>query len=240
MRRLVFSLMATLSILPASADILPYEAVYKGSYNGMDIEVTQTLTVEQPGSYRETMKAKNFFGMLEEESLFRLNDTGALIPCEYRNKRALMGISRDEQQQFDWQAGALSYRKGEKIRRAQIAPGTLDLITHKLQLRRDLAAGLSEFSYLVAARGKLKEYQYQISGEEMLNTPIGELRTVKVERIREDDARTTTLWLAADWNYLLVQMNQREDGDDHQMQIQRAQINGVRVQSPPAILSRTN
>ena len=80
-------------------------------------------------------------------------------------------------------------------------------------------------SYPVISRGKLKQYNYQIIGREVLNTPLGPLNTVKVQRVRKDNKRQTIVWLATDWDYLTVGLEQKENGDSHQMKILNGQIN---------------
>ena len=72
-------------------------------------------------------------------------------------KRSLMGIKRIESQVFDWPNQELRIQKDKnKVRAA--ATRLFDIITHKLQLRRDLQSGKEILSYPVISRGKLKQY----------------------------------------------------------------------------------
>ena len=64
---------------------------------------------------------------------------------------------------------------------------------------------------------------------EVLETAIGPLNTVKLQRIREDEKRQTVMWLATDWDYLAVKLEQIENGDSHQMKILNGQINNMPI-----------
>ena len=101
---------------------------------------------------------------------------------------------------FDWTNSKARYHKdGSDTVEVELESGYLDIITHRLQLRRDLQAGKQAFSYPVISRGKLKQYNYQVASEQILNTAVGPLNTVKVERITEDSDKSVSVWLATDW-----------------------------------------
>jgi hypothetical protein len=223
--RAILGLLA-LAVLPPllALEIKQYSASYSAKFNGMDIEADHRLEKLESGQYRETLKAKNIFGKINEQALFSLSENQLLIPQEYSYERSLMGVKRVEQQVFDWPNQQLEYRKKDQLTLLPLQPGALDIITHKLQLRSDLQSGKENFSYPVISRGKLKQYVYQVTAREVLETAIGPLNTVLVQRIREDKDRTTKIWLASDWDFLAVQLEQIENGESHQMKIINAQV----------------
>jgi hypothetical protein len=48
-----------------------------------------------------------------------------------------------------------------------------------------------------------------VIADEVLQTPLGRLNTVKLERVRAaSDDRVTAIWLARDWDLLLVRIDQ--------------------------------
>ena len=80
------------------------------------------------------------------------------------------------------------------------------------------------------SRGKTKQYDYRVVAEEVLETAIGPLNVVKVEKITEgDDDRQITVWLATDWDYLIVKLQQSQDGDSHQLELRSAEVNSIPV-----------
>jgi hypothetical protein len=221
--------LAAVIFLPQSfsAELKTYSANYSANFNGMEIEANHRLEKLENGQYQETLKAKNIFGKINEQALFSISDTLDLIPQEYKYERSLVGVKRSEQQVFDWQKQELRYTKKDKMTIVPLQPGAMDIITHKLQLRRDLESGKENFSYPVISRGKLKQYDYKIISKNVLETAIGPLNTVLVQRIRKDRKRTTKIWLASDWGYLAVQLEQIENGESHEMKIINGQVGSI-------------
>ncbi len=72
-------------------------------------------------------------------------------------------------------------------------------------------------------------------GENRVPTRVGQFDAVKVERVREPDAkRETTLWFAKDWNYPLVRLSQIEtDGQHYQIMLKEATVDGQNVVGTP-------
>ena len=61
--------------------------------------------------------------------------------------------------------------------------------------------------------------------EQILQTAIGPLNTVKVERVIDDANKTVIIWLATDWDYLIVKLQQSKGKDGHHLNLQSAVIN---------------
>ncbi|MDC1513595.1 DUF3108 domain-containing protein [Porticoccaceae bacterium] len=234
---LLLSIQATTTFSAASVDnipkapVSPYSANYSAKFSGLEIEAVQRLEEIEPGLYRESLTAKNFLGQIDEQSTFSLTDKHLLRPTEYSYVRSVFGRTKTEVQRFDWQNKALHYQKNDSHKQSTLEVGQLDMITHRLQLRRDLNAGLTEFSYPVISRGKLKQYAYRVVANEVLETAIGPLATVKVERVVDADSKSQfTAWLAKDWEHLIVKLEQKKNGDSHQLELRSAVINNQTVQ----------
>ena len=106
-----------------------------------------------------------------------------------------------------------------------------DKLSYQIQLQKDLIEGRNNLKYAIADGGQMKEYRFEIVAEERLDTPMGEVDTVKVMRSRDDDDRVTYAWLAPKWDYLLVRLEQQEDGDSHTIDIDKARVNGKNIES---------
>ena len=64
----------------------------------------------------------------------------------------------------------------------------------------------------MADRRGVKQYRFEKQGEEVVKTPLGKVKAIKVARIREGDSkRRTSIWFAPEWGYALVKLHQRED-----------------------------
>ena len=110
--------------------------------------------------------------------------------------------------------------------------GILDKSSYQLALQKDVATGEDSLSYIVLDGDDLDTYDFRRLGDEVIETPLGTLNTVKVERVRDpgESQRKTTLWFAKDWGYLLVQLNQVErDGKEYTIMLQDGQVDGKKV-----------
>lgn len=213
-----------------AADIKSYSAKYSANFNGMEIEADHRLEQLESGQFQQTLKAKNIFGKIDERALFSISENQQIVPLEYSYERSLLGKKRIEKQVFDWPNQELRYSKKNKVTSLPLQSGYLDIVTQKLQLRLDLQSGKETLSYPVISRGKLKQYDFKIIASEVLETAIGPLNTVLVQRVREDNQRQTKIWLATDWDYLAVRLEQVEDGDSNEMNIINGEVNNQPVQ----------
>ena len=207
-----------------------YAADYTANYNGMDIDLHHQLEMLPSGQYQETSTANSVFGKIAETAVFGIDDQGNIVPEKYSYKRSILGVSNHEKQFFNWSGNQLTYEKNKKSSEVLLTAGTLDMMTHKLQLRRDLAAGRTQLSYSVMARKKTKTYDYEIIGKEILTTSLGPLNTTKLRRVvKAGKKRETTIWLADDWDYLIVKLSHQDDGESHQLKISQGHINGKNI-----------
>lgn len=218
------------STAECQSKISPYHATYSAKFSGLNINAVQKLEEIEPGIYRESLRAKNFIGSVNEQSTFQLTADHQLQPTKYSYTRSVFGRDRSEVQDFDWQSSVVQYQRGSNAKtELAIEPGILDMITHRLQLRRDLIAGKQVFSYPVISRGKLKQYDYRLVSEQILQTAIGPLNTVKVERVIDDAEKTVSVWLATDWDYLIVKLQQSKGKDGHHLELKGAVINNKKL-----------
>ncbi len=207
-----------------------YQANYAATFSGLNINAVQKLEEIEPGIYRESLVAKNFIGKIHEQSTFRVTPDQQLVPIEYNYKRSVLGRDRTEIQSFDWQNSKVQYTKnGKSNDKLELKTGYLDMITHRLQLRRDLSAGKEVFSYPVISRGKLKQYEYKVVSKQILDTAIGPLNTVKVVRVTDEDNKKISVWLACDWEYLIVRLEQSKGKDGHHLALRDGAINNKKI-----------
>ncbi len=207
--------------------LVPYDLTYTATYNGMDIDASRQLSV-QDGRYTLSTTAKNMLSNIEEQGVFLLGNNGVIVDQGYHYKRSILGIKKTEKLSYDRNAGVAKYKSKKKKREVTLDDGYLNRLSYQVQLQRDLLNGKSSpFNYQVISRGRLKPYTFEVLGNEVLDTPLGKINTAKVKRIREDDDRETLFWFAPQWNYALVQLWQREKGgEDYKIVLQEGTLNG--------------
>jgi hypothetical protein len=79
-------------------------------------------------------------------------------------------------------------------------------------------------------RGKLRTYDYTIIGEEIIGTALGKLKATKIQRVvNSDKNRNTVVWLANDWDYLIVKLAHTDNGDTNTLNISQGIVNGKKL-----------
>ena len=112
----------------------------------------------------------------------------------------------------------------------------VDKLSHQLLLRQVLQYTEStEVEFQVIDTDEIETHLYRVSGNELTETALGSLNTVKVERIREDNSnRSTTFWLASEWNMLLVRFLQTDSsGSKTELLLKQAVIDGRQLTALP-------
>lgn len=232
--RLVLAALTVAGLLATSLAHAELPQTFKNVYStrvfGIKITVTHQLTEREEGGQQIRFEADSWIGNVREISRFRWLD-GVIQPHLYRYHRQGLGKNRRAELIFDWEKQKVSNDVQDKRWSMDIHEGVQDKLSAQLQLQKDLIDGKEQFVYPIADGGELKEYQFEVVGRERLNTSLGEVDTVKVQRRRKDDDRATNAWLAPEWDYLLVQLEQREDGDSHILTIDSARIDGQTIES---------
>jgi hypothetical protein len=204
--------------------LVPYHLVYDATIKGMDIQAERYLEREGD-SYKLVSKADTLLASITEQGTFDIDSAGNILGQQYTYERNIFGIKKNETLTYDRSAGVANYQKKKKQRQVKLDSDYLDKLTYQIQLQRDLIRGKTPLQYQVIDRGKIKQYNFEIIGEEIVDTALGPINTVKVHRIRKDSDRETYLWFAPQMNYLLVQIWQNEDDDDHRITLKEGTVN---------------
>jgi hypothetical protein len=223
------------SVHTQAAEPGTYEASYQASAIGLRTTAYRTQERIAEHSYRLqnslsiTMLGATV-GTITETSEFLWQDD-TLVPQHYLYEQT--GIrSRREEAEFNWETGMVASHDDGELWDLPIEPGAMDRLSFSVRLGRDIADhGLSEFRYQILDGDEFDEHHYRVRGEEILNTPLGALRTVHIERIRDPGSeRRTSFWLASDWDYLLVRLEQVNGaGRLTELQLESAIVAGTTV-----------
>ncbi len=211
-----------------------FKAIYKADYKGLPISAKgiRELSRAEDGTFTLSSIATSLFASITETSQFKL-DENKLIPLEYQYHRSGIGKKRDATLTFDWESNTVLNNVQQKPWKMDVPLGVLDKLLYQYQLREDLftayktGADWPDLEYVVADGGRLKTYNFEVIGEEMIDTPVGKIKTIKATRVRDDRNRTSTFWLAPDYEFLLVRFQQIEsDGGGFELLLKEAVFNG--------------
>jgi hypothetical protein len=228
MRRLLAIICFSISAIASAEEALSvFDNQYKAKLYGFSVEVNSRLTPQADGTYELYFKADSFVGSVTEKSLLSWDAAShRVIPKHYSYVRDGLGKSREEELNFDWEKFTV-YNPKKNTTWAMVGGHDLqDDLSYQLQLRQDLLAGKNKFVYRISNGKKVKEYFFEIVGEETLDTPLGDVKTIKVKRSYLKGSRATYAWFAKEYQYLLIRLQQEENDSIYTINISKASLNG--------------
>lgn len=210
---------------PCKAALTPYEATYTTVYKDIHMEGSRSLRRQDDGQFILSSSAKKIWASLSEQSVFTLVDNRIRVD-KYDMSSSVLGIKREYHSMYDWKKGNARITGSANV----ILPldrQPLDLLSYQLALSCDLEQGQQQVSYPVIAKKRIKDYSFKVQGKETLNTELGELETLIVDRLRKNSQRSTRIWIAPELNYLLVKMEQFEAKDkaSYRLEIRKVTFN---------------
>lgn len=190
----------------------PFSARYSVQLNGFKVaELERRLHIDGNGQHvlEQNTETTGLLALFKKDRLTERSALGyassQLRPLGYDAHYTSRSKNVTEHIDFDWQRNIAISRYKDQAAEIPLAGELMDKLSHQLFLSSDIAQGRQKLEYTVLDRGDIKHYTYQRLGTEELATARGRVQTIKVKR------KDTTLWLAPQWNYLLVQLIQKND-----------------------------
>ncbi len=216
----------------ASTSLTPYRATYHAELSGWSATVIRQLRPLADDQWQLTNNASVMFAGFDEQARLQ-QQSGKITPLHYQYSNALSS-KRNKTIEFDWQAQSARTVKGKQPAVSLPIDGSsYDQLSFQLQLQLDLQQQGEQFSekaFTIVDTGKLKQYQVKRLGEEWLDTALGRLLTVKLEQYRPDKERRTLIWMAKDWDYLLVKLKRFEKNkSSYLLELEQATLGGSTV-----------
>lgn len=218
-RRFLALLALALPLVASATPPLPFAAKYEARYGGFKASAERSLQTTDDGIEMNTrlelkLLGKTISRIHEASSLATDDSTGELRPVSYSFEQTGLG-SRSRSVSFDWDSAVATTLTGNQENTIELDGPAMDNLSGYIAMREQLLDGKTEVSFLGIDKGKKEEFHYSVIGEEILETTAGQFRALKLERIRDEAShRSTEIWLALDWDYLLIRLVQREPGSN--------------------------
>ena len=220
-----------------NAPLLEYAAEYEASANGLAATATRSLSKLGENSYRlsnslEASIAGQTLANLEQASEFIIEEQ-RVVPLNYSYQ--LSGVSRASHAIFfNWDAEVAVSTEDDESWQLQLREGVMDELSYQLAIRQALLDNTESeptFSFEIVDGDAIETQEYRVVGEEIISTPLGELDTLKLERVREaSDERVTEIWLALEWDFLLTRIEQiNSSGLRISLELKSAELDGNSV-----------
>jgi hypothetical protein len=219
--------------------LLEYVAEYEASANGLAATATRSLSKIDENSYRlsnslQASLAGQTLASLVQASEFII-EGDRVVPLNYTYQ--LSGVSRASHAIFfNWDAEIALSTEDDESWQLPLRDGVMDQLSYQVALRQaliDNSDSEATFSFDIIDGDAIEMQRYRLVGEEILSTPLGELNTLKLERVREaSDQRASKIWLAVDWNFLLTRIEQlNNSGLRIVLELKSAELNGEIVRA---------
>lgn len=202
---------------PLRAFSAEYQLKRRGSHLGNGY---RQLQISETGIHTLTYGTVASFLFLsdkrEEQSRMQLvNDQQDLRPLAYTLKRKGTGKDIHNHVIFEHAQQQVINGRNQQPFAVTYQANLQDQLSYQLQLKLDLILGKNQFAYPVIDRkGRLKPYEFVQLTEETLTLPIGRVKALKFTRDTSSEKRQTYFWLAPDYDYSLVRLQQFEDGQE--------------------------
>ncbi len=211
-------LLAVIAQRPATgaAPPEPFTIAYEVRHNSMLLaKMVRTLRHGDNGTYvfESTSTPAGILSALLRDHIVERSEweyvDGRPRPFRYQYHHTGRRTERHVVLDFNWDKGSVTNTVNDDPWQMKIPDETQDKLLYQYTMMLDMRDGEPGLEYHVADGGELKLYQYDIVGHEDLRTPIGHLKTIKLQRIHGD--RKTVVWCAIDLGYTPVRLEQHRD-----------------------------
>ncbi len=214
-----------------ASPLMTFDNAYSAKLYGFNVNVTSRLSALENNHYEFYFDVNAAIGNVTEVSRFKWNDQEQYaIPTSYTYKRKGLGKNREKELNFDWSKNEVFNLTTNSSLALDTTKKIQDSLSYQLQLRQDLMAGKKDLHYFITDGKKTKEYKFETVGEETLDTPLGKVKTIKIKRSEANEERAIYAWFAKDFQYLLVRLQQEENGSAYTIYLSKASINGKAVE----------
>ncbi len=117
-------------------------------------------------------------------------------------------VDKSRSASFDWQRKKVSLLTAKGTKTEDLPDGTQDLLSFMYQFMH--VAPLQQMQMPIVNGKKLRIYDYSFEGEEQVNSPLGELKTLHLLHSSSNEEEKTELWLAIDYQYVPVKIRKIE------------------------------
>jgi len=210
---LVLLLAVTLVVPYAGAtELTPHQASYKvkisllsgqlnTQLNATDSGYVATHTVKPTGMSRMIAR-----GAINASSTFR-SGAGGIKPVAYHSVDTI-GDDPAIDIAFDWNSNQASGTVGEDAVLLQLDGIAHDNISIQYQLMHDLLNGDAGSTYVLFDVDEMRIANVRNIGTRQVKTRAGKYKVIGIQHQKKGSSRTTTLWCAAELDYLPVIIEQ--------------------------------
>ncbi|HCH25952.1 MULTISPECIES: DUF3108 domain-containing protein [Psychrobacter] len=193
------------TVQPSSAN---YSFTVEDKYKG-----TATRTLGKSGNtWKYNVKARVAgVANASQSSTFTIKGNN-VIPTQASTTYKLLGLGRTHKLSFNPSSKKVTSTYKGKTMTMDMAQQAFDDLSLEVQIRQDLLNGKFSGNYYMAKKNKVEKTPFKKSGNTKITVPAGTFDTVRIDRIHDDNDRSTSFWLAPSLDYLPIKVSQINDG----------------------------
>lgn len=160
---------------------------------------------------------------------------GRHVPEKHNRHTRVAGIDDTWDATFDWESGKVTVvHDGDETYVLPLEGGALDPLTMKLEMRKQLAEGADDLHFLMVEEDEIDKQRFRVLETEWLETSLGCLKTIPIEKVRDNNRRYTRAWHAPELGNIEVRVEHgKTDGDHMEMRITKLTQDGEEIQPRP-------
>ena len=193
------------TVQPSSAN---YSFTVEDKYKG-----TATRTLSKSGNtwkYDVNARVAGVASAVQSSTFTIIGNN--VTPTQASTTYKLLGMGRTHKLNFNPRSKKVTSNYKGKTTTMDMAQQAFDDLSLEVQIRQDLLNGKFSGNYYMAKKDKIEKTPFKKSGNTKVTVPAGTFDTVRVDRIHDDNSRSTSFWLAPSLNYLPVKVSQINDG----------------------------
>lgn len=204
-------------------DIAPFEVVYEVGNHLINAGTAKlSLTRDEDlWTYSLSTTPRGILklagkGQIDEQSTFRLAREDGELLIEPQTYRFRQDDERRRQVDatFDWENKTITHSYRGKEQTESFDKPVIDRLSATLLMMNQLRRGFESAELEVFDTGRMKQVAFTNAGEETLDTPLGEIETIRVINSKiGDSSRQTTTWFAPSLDFIPIKIEQRKRGE---------------------------
>jgi hypothetical protein len=231
----------------AWAELQPYSARYSIYRNGkLTGKLDVTLAPEgERWALRSELAGTHGLARIvgardSEHVLGRVDEAGRFLPDEYARNTRVAGVTDRWEAAFDWSADRVEVvHDGKERFQLPLEGRAMDPLSLKLEVQRRLREPAPDLGFLMVEEDEIDPQNFRTLEREWLETALGCLDTIPLEKIRNNNRRYTRAWHAPDFGNVEVRVEHGKTGGDHlEMRITELTWNGERIAARPGCAAR--
>lgn len=223
------------------ADFQPYSARYSIYRNGKLTGKVEVMMAQEGGQWIIRSEGSGTRGLARilrardtEQVIGRVHD-GHFRPDQYTRHTRVAGIDNEWLATFDWESRTVRVvHDGSETFDLEMVEDALDPLSLKLEMRQRLTDPEPDLRFQMVKEDEIDPQNFRVLDSEWLETSLGCLNTIPVEKIRHKSKRYTRAWHAPDLKNTEVRIEHGKVGGNHlEMRITELNLNGEIVSPRP-------